>query len=103
MDHRADSKPDSETRGRQTPDGGELLELRRRLSLAPHNIELRLHLAQRLAERGQRREALDELRELVHLDPNHLVARKLREKLLRHDAESRSKGPSPPHASEALH
>jgi thioredoxin-like negative regulator of GroEL len=106
MNRRADSNAEAEARGRQRPDAAELRELRRRLSLAPHNNELRLHLARWLAERGQRQEALAELRELVHLDPNHLVARKLREQLLRQDAEpgsSHTNGPSPPRASEALH
>ncbi len=106
MSHRAESNGESEARGRQSPEAVELRELRHRLSLAPHNAALRLHLAQRLAERGCRQEALSELRELLHLDPNHLVARKLREELLSQDSEpgsGPSNGPSPPHASEALH
>lgn len=99
MNHRAEPNAQSESRGQESPEAAELRELRHRLALAPHNTELRLHLAQWLAEHGRRQEALDELRELVHLDPNHLVARKLREELLQHTAGSAE----PPQASEALH
>lgn len=82
------------------PERTHLSELRRRLSFAPHNNELRLHLAQWLAEHGRRREALQELRTLVQLDPNHLVARKLREELVQSPESADS--PSSP-SSEALH
>lgn len=102
MSHRAEPKAESESRGQERPEEAELQELRHRLVLAPYNTDLRLHLAQRLAGRGRRQEALDELRELVHLDPNHLVARKFREELLRQAAEPGSDGAEPPQA-EALH
>jgi predicted Zn-dependent protease len=103
MKHRAESKAGPEPCGQKSPEAGELRELRHRLSLAPHNNELRLHLVQWLAERGRRQEALDELRELVHLDPNHLVARKLRAELLHSAGEPASDGTEPPQSSEALH
>ena len=103
MNRRAESKAETETGGQENPAAAELRELRHRLALAPHNTELRLHLAQWLAECGRRQEALEELRELVHIDPNHLVARKLREELLRQGAESASERPASAPASEALH
>lgn len=102
MNHHAEPKAESESRGQETPGAAELHELRHRLALAPHNTELRLHMAQWLAERGRRQEALEELRALVQIDPNHLVARKLREELLRRDAEPVSDSSEPPRA-EALH
>lgn len=77
----------------------ELRALRRRLTLAPDNTKLRLHVAELLARNGRRAEALEELRVLVHLAPNHLVARKLREELSRNEPEP----PAPPLGSEALH
>ncbi|MEX2299768.1 MAG: tetratricopeptide repeat protein [Bryobacterales bacterium] len=83
------------------PERTQLRELRHRLSLAPHNTALRLRLAQWLAEHGRRNEALEELRTLVRLDPNHLEARKLREELAR---GSKTAKPAPSlHTSEALH
>ena len=100
MGYGAESKSGSEQRDTKTPERTQLRELRRRLSLAPHNNGLRLHLAQWLAEHGQRKEALEELRTLVRLDPNHLVARKLREEL----AQGLESADSPsPQTSEALH
>jgi thioredoxin-like negative regulator of GroEL len=101
MDYRATSKPGSEQRDAKIPDGAQLGELRRRLSLAPHNNDLRLYLAHWLADHGRRKEALDELRTLVRLDPNHLVARKLREELAR--APEPADSPPSPQTSEALH
>jgi thioredoxin-like negative regulator of GroEL len=103
MNQRVKPQAGSEARGRKIPETGELRSLRHRLSLAPHNTELRLHLAHWLAERGRRHEALEELRELVQLDPNHLGARKLREELLQASAEAASDGPEGPRASRALH
>ena len=78
-------------------------EFYHRLALAPDNNELRLHLARWLARHGHRREALEELRVLVRLDPNHLVARKLREELLRESGESDPGVQAAERASEALH
>lgn len=102
MNQRAERKAESETRGQQGSETGELRELRRRLSLAPSNTALRLRLARWLAARGCRLEALEELQALVRQDPNHLVARKLRAELMRQDGEPSAGGPEPPQA-EALH
>jgi thioredoxin-like negative regulator of GroEL len=102
MSHHAESKAESESRDKKIPETAELCELRRRLSLAPHNNDLRLHLARWLAGHGRRQEALEELRFLVHHDPNHLGARKLREALLREDSPGAgASGPGRP--PEALH
>jgi thioredoxin-like negative regulator of GroEL len=103
MSHHAESKAESENRDEKIPETAELYELRRRLSLAPHNNELRLHLAQWLAGHGRRQEALAELRSLVHHDPNHLGARKLREALLHEDSAADSGGSPPAPSPEALH
>ncbi len=86
---------------RNAVEGAQLRELRRRMSLAPHNNSLRMRLAQWLAEHGRRSEALEELRTVVRLDPNHLVARKLREELARSPESAES--PSSPPTTEALH
>ena len=103
MNQRAEPKAGAEAQGREIPEAAELRELRHRLSLAPHNTELRLHVASWLAERGRRQEALAELRELIHLDPNHLGARKLRDALLHPSTEPGPDSPQGPHSSEALH
>ena len=98
MDSGADLKAQPEQRN--AVEGAQLRELRRRMSLAPHNNSLRMRLAQWLAEHGRHGEALQELRTVVRLDPNHLVARKLREQL---SQEHESTDRPPPPTSEALH
>lgn len=99
MDCGADLKAQPESRN--AVEGAQLRELRRRMSLAPYNNSLRLRLAQWLAEHGRRGEALEELRTVVRLDPNHLVARKLREQLTG-PQEAVESAASPP-TTEALH
>ena len=61
----------------------DILRLRRIVSVAPQDLELRLELARRLLEAARPEEALEELRTLIRLDPNNLAARKLREEAQR--------------------
>jgi thioredoxin-like negative regulator of GroEL len=77
-----------EITARPASQADELEELKHRLFLAPDNADLRLRLAESLAKRGRTQEALEELRVLIGLDPNHLVARKLREQLMRWDPDN---------------
>src|ERR1035438_3629406 len=51
--------------------------LRRVAGLAPKDPELRLALAQALLENSLPDEAIDQLRSVITMSPNHLEARKL--------------------------
>ena len=68
--------------GRPQDQVREVEQLRRRLSLVPDNIDARLRLVACLAQSYRYGDALEELRTLIRLDPNNLLARRLREELL---------------------
>ncbi len=78
--------------GRQHDQVPEVEQLRRRLSLVPDNIDARLRLVACLAQSYRYGDALEELRTLIRLDPNNLLARRLREELL----EQARRRPAPP-------
>jgi hypothetical protein len=60
----------------ETP--AELLKrLRRITDLAPQDLELRLNLVHALLDSSLREEAIDQLRSVIAMSPNHLEARKL--------------------------
>lgn len=61
---------------------GDLLRLRRLVSLAPHDPDLRLDLARKLLDSWQADEAIAEIRAVIAIAPNHLEARKLLERAL---------------------
>ncbi len=54
-----------------------LTRLRRVANLAPQDPELRITLARALLENGLPEEAINEIRAVIALSPNHLEARKL--------------------------
>jgi len=60
----------------------DLVRLRRLASLAPHDPDLRLGLARRLLDFWQADEAIEEIRSVIAMVPNHLEARKLLERAL---------------------
>lgn len=61
---------------------GDLPRLRRLVSLAPRDPDLRLGLARRLLDCWQADQAIEELRAVIAIAPNHLDARKLLERAL---------------------
>jgi len=54
-----------------------LTRLRRLTALAPHDPDLRLDLAEKLLEAQLVEEAIEEIRAVVGMAPNHLDARKM--------------------------
>ena len=60
-----------------------LSRLRRMVQLAPHDPELRYLLARQLVESSLRDDAIDLIRSVIAMSPNHLEARKLLEHALR--------------------
>jgi len=60
----------------------DLIRLRRLASLAPHDPDLRLGLASKLLDLWQADEAVEHIREVIAMAPNHLEARKLLQKAL---------------------
>lgn len=52
--------------------------LQRMIALAPNDVQLRLRLAEELVRSGNCREALEQIRAVIRLDPNNLPARQLR-------------------------
>ena len=60
----------------------DLVRLRRLASLAPHDPDLRLGLARRLLDFWQADAAIEEIRAVIAMVPNHLEARKLLEQAL---------------------
>lgn len=56
---------------------GDLARLRRLTSLAPDDHDLRLKLAGKLLDLNLLQEAIEEIRAVINLVPNHLEARKL--------------------------
>jgi len=60
-----------------------LVRLRRLVQLAPHDPELRFQLARQLVDSSCLDEAIDLLRSVIAMSPNHLDARKLLELGLR--------------------
>lgn len=59
----------------------ELADLRRLVTLAPRDCELRLRLAESLIGQSLYQDARRELEAIIRMDPNNLAARKLRGKL----------------------
>ena len=64
--------------GQETP-AAALGRLRRVAKLAPQDPELRLMLARALLDNSLTDEAIDQLRSVISMSPNHLEARKLLE------------------------
>ena len=60
----------------------DLVRLRRLASLAPHDPDLRLGFARRLLDSWKADEAIEEIRSVIAMAPNHLEARKLLERAL---------------------
>lgn len=60
-----------------------LVRLRRLVQLAPQDPELRVQLARQLVDSSCLDEAIDLLRSVIEMSPNHLDARKLLELGLR--------------------
>jgi cytochrome c-type biogenesis protein CcmH/NrfG len=60
-----------------------LFRLRRLVQLAPHDPELRYLLARQLVQSCLLDEAIDLIRSVIAMSPNHLEARKLLEQALR--------------------
>ena len=60
----------------------DLIRFRRLASLAPHDPDLRLGLASKLLDLWQADEAVEHIREVIAMAPNHLEARKLLQKAL---------------------
>ncbi len=60
----------------------DLGRLRRLASLAPHDPDLRLGLARKLLDCWLADEAVDQIRAVIAMAPNHLEARKLLERAL---------------------
>lgn len=60
----------------------DLVRLRRLASLAPHDPDLRLGLAIKLLDFWQADAAIEEIRAVIAMVPNHLQARKLLERAL---------------------
>jgi hypothetical protein len=60
----------------------DLVRLRRLASLAPHDPDLRLSLARKLLDFWHADEAIEEIRSVIAMVPNHLEARKLLERAL---------------------
>lgn len=73
-----DSKPVAQETAEQ-----QLSRLRRMVQLAPHDPELRYLLARQLIESSLLDEAIDLIRSVIAMSPNHLDARKLLEHVLR--------------------
>ena len=67
-----------------------LSRMRRLVQLAPHDPELRYLLARQLVESSLLDEAIDLIRSVVAMSPNHLDARKLLERALRLQPSPRS-------------
>jgi predicted Zn-dependent protease len=64
--------------GRETP-AEALGRLRRVAKLAPQDPELQLRLARALFDNSLTDEAIDQLRSVISMSPNHLEARKVLE------------------------
>lgn len=68
----------------------EIARLRQRASLAPQDPDLRLDLARRFLEHSLADEAVDEIRSVISMAPNHLDARKLLDVAIKMIAARRS-------------